>query len=50
LVRIDKEDPIKAREKHVNDLKKHAEYMNAMNFKKLHYKSLKTNLEIELPE
>ena len=50
LVRIDKEDPIKAREEHVNDLKKHAEYMNAMNFKKLHYKSLKTNLEIELPE
>jgi aminopeptidase len=49
-VRIDQEDPIKARKKHVNILQSHADYLNEKNFKKLHYKSPKTNLEVELPE
>jgi len=50
LVRIDQEDPIKAREKHVDNLKSHADYLNEKKFKKLHYKSPKTDLVIELPE
>jgi aminopeptidase len=49
-VRIDQEDPIKAREKHVDNLKSHADYLNEKKFKKLHYKSPKTDLVIELPE
>jgi len=50
LVRLDKEDPIKEWGDHLNTLKEHAGYLNKMNFKKLHYKSPKTNLCIELPQ
>ena len=50
LVRLDKEDPIKEWETHLNQLKVRAQYMNDMNFKKLHYKSPKTDLCITLPD
>lgn len=50
LVRIDQEDPLKAREEHINTLNTRARYLNEKKFKKLHYHSDKTNLIIELPE
>ncbi|MBQ9554015.1 aminopeptidase [bacterium] len=50
LVRLDKEDPIKEWENHLEMLKQHAAYLNEKNFKKLHYKSPKTDLTIELPQ
>lgn len=50
LVRVDQENPVKAWEEHMEKLKSHAKYLNEKKFKKLHYKSPKTDLEIELPE
>lgn len=50
VVRIDKKDPIKAWKNHLSNLESKVEYLNDMNFKKLHFKSEVTNLEIKLPD
>lgn len=50
-VRVDKEDPVKAWEEHLNNLKHSMKFLNDYNFKSLHYKNnLGTDLQIELPE
>ncbi len=51
IVRVDKEDPVKAWDEHKNNLKKSMEFLNSNNLKALHYKnSIGTDLTIELPE
>jgi len=50
LVRINEEDPIKARENHIKNLNSYSKYLNEKKFKKLHYRSKKTDLTIELPK
>lgn len=50
IVRVDKENPIKTWESHLDNLSKKVNFLNAKNFKKLHYKSKDTDLVIELPE
>ncbi|GAB6106381.1 aminopeptidase [Fusibacter bizertensis] len=50
-VRVNEADPVAAWELHKQALKKQMNYLNEMNFKKLHYtNSLGTDLTIELPE
>ena len=50
-VRVDKENPIKEWEDHLNILTKKSDWLNEMNFKFLRYKSSNgTDLEIRLPE
>ncbi len=49
--RMDTEDPIKAWEDHIQNIKKKVDFLNEKKFKKLHYKSSNgTDLEVELPE
>jgi len=49
--RMDLDDPVKAWQKHLDNLAKKVEYLNEMKFKKLYYKSSNgTDLEVELPE
>ncbi|MGO1820472.1 MAG: aminopeptidase [Senegalia sp. (in: firmicutes)] len=50
MVRVDKEDPVAAWKEHTDNLEKKAKYLNDAQFKKLHYKSSVTDLEIELPK
>lgn len=51
IVRVDKEDPVKAWNEHVNNLKTNMDWLNAHSFKFLIYKNkLGTDLTIELPE
>ena len=51
IVRVDKEDPVAAWEKHKKSLKKGMDFLNSNNFKFLHYNnSLGTDLKIELPK
>jgi aminopeptidase len=50
LVRINEKDPIKARENHIKNLNSYSKYLNEKKFKKLHYRSKKTDLTIELPK
>jgi aminopeptidase len=50
-VRVDRPDPVAAWEEHKQYLKKSMDFLNAHNFKELHYQnSLGTDLTIELPE
>ena len=50
-VRVDKENPIKEWEDHLNTLTKKSDWLNEMNFEFLRYKSSNgTDLEIRLPE
>lgn len=50
-VRVDKENPIKEWEGHLNTLSKKSDWLNEMNFEFLRYKSSNgTDLEIRLPE
>lgn len=44
------DNPVDEWKKHVSNLSKKTDWLNKMNFKKLHYKSSKTDLVIELPE
>lgn len=44
------DNPVDEWEKHVSNLSEKTDWLNKMNFKKLHYKSSKTDLVIELPE
>jgi len=48
--RIDQPDPIAAWTKHITDLKKRSEHMNAKRYTALHYKAPGTDLTIGLPE
>lgn len=49
--RTDQDDPIKAWDKHIDVMDKHAAVLNEKQYKKVHYKnSLGTDLEVELPE
>lgn len=51
VVRLDKEDPIKAWDEHNANINKTLEFLNANKFTKLHYtNSVGTDLTIELPE
>ncbi|MDU5109280.1 MAG: aminopeptidase [Clostridium sp.] len=51
VVRLDKEDPIKAWDEHNSNINKTLEFLNANKFTKLHYtNSVGTDLTIELPE
>lgn len=51
IVRVDKEDPVDAWNKHLNNIKEKVDFLNAKKFKKLYYSSSNgTNLTIELPE
>jgi len=48
--RVDQPDPVAAWTKHIADLKKRSEYMNAKRYTALHYKAPDTDLTIGLPE
>ena len=51
VVRLDKEDPIKAWDEHNSKIDSKVEFLNNNKFKKLHYTTPKgTDLTIELPE
>lgn len=50
VVRIDKDDPVEAWNQHLNILSEKVEYLNKTKFEKLHFKSNKTDLMIQLPE
>src|SRR5699024_3918526 len=50
IVRVDKEDPVKAWEEHNKTLKTAREILNEKSYKKLIFKGPGTDLEIELPE
>ena len=48
--RVDQEDPIEAWNKHNKDLKTRMNFLNDSKFKKLYFKSSKTDITMELPE
>ena len=48
--RVDQEDPIEAWNKHNKDLKSRMHFLNDSKFKKLYFKSVKTDITMELPE
>ena len=48
--RVDQPDPIAAWQKHITDLKKRSEYLNAKHYTALHYQAPGTDLTIGLPE
>lgn len=48
--RVNEDNPVDAWKKHVDNLNKKLEYLNAKKFKALHFKSPVTNLKIDLPE
>lgn len=48
--RVDQEDPVQAWKDHDAKLHKIVEYLNGKKYKKLHYRSSKTDLTVELPE
>ena len=50
IVRIDSEDPVAEWKKHLANLGEKVEFLNAKKFKKLHFKSSVTDLNVELPK
>ena len=50
LVRLDSADPFQAWETHLQNLKSYADFLNSKSFKKLYYRSEKTDLTVVLPE
>ncbi len=51
VVRLDKEDPIKAWDEHNSNIDKNLEFLNSNKFEKLHFRNSKgTDLTIELPK
>ncbi len=46
ITRVDKKDPVKAWDKHDNNLKKYENFLNESNFEKLHYEAPGTDLEV----
>lgn len=49
-VRVDRDDPTAAWQEHIKTLNEKSDYLNAKQFKKLHYKTPGTDLTVELPE
>lgn len=49
-IRVDTKDPVEAWKQHNSNLHEKVDYLNAKNYKKLHYKAPGTDLTIELPE
>ena len=50
VTRVDQEDPVSSWKRHTADLEKRMSFLNEKNFKKLYFKSAKTDLTIELPK
>lgn len=50
ITRVDQPDPVAAWEKHVNDLQKRSEYLNAKQYTALHYQAPGTDLVVGLPQ
>lgn len=50
VTRVDQEDPIESWKNHTIDLEKRMNFLNEKKFKKLYFKSPKTDLTIELPK
>ena len=50
ITRVDQPDPVAAWEKHVKDLQKRSEYLNAKQYAALHYKAPGTDLTVGLPQ
>jgi aminopeptidase len=50
ITRVDQPDPVAAWERHVQDLKKRSEYLNAKAYAALHYKAPGTDLTVGLPQ
>ena len=48
--RVDQPDPVAAWTKHIADLKKRSEYLNAKHYSALHYQAPGTDLTVGLPE
>jgi aminopeptidase len=48
--RVDQPDPVAAWQKHLIELKKHGDYLNAKHYSALHYKAPGTDITIGLPE
>ncbi|XMB86488.1 aminopeptidase [Mycoplasmatota bacterium WC44] len=48
--RVDQEDAIKAWDIHLSNLEEKTSFLNEKKFTKLHYKSRKTDLHVDLPE
>ena len=48
--RVDQPDPVAAWMKHITDLKKRSEYLNAKHYSALHYQAPGTDLTVGLPE
>jgi len=48
--RIDQPDPVAAWQKHIMELKKRSEYLNAKHYRALHYQAPGTDLTVGLPE
>jgi len=49
-VRADRDDPVAAWREHIRSLNQKSDYLNAQQFRKLHYIAPGTDLTIELPE
>ena len=49
ITRVDQPDPVAAWQKHVQELRKRSEYMNAKQYAALHYKAPGTDLTVGLP-
>lgn len=50
VCRVDQPDPIDAWRKHIENLKKRSEYLNAKRYRALHYQAPGTDLTVGLPE
>jgi aminopeptidase len=50
ITRVDQSDPVAAWEKHVGDLRKRSEYLNAKKYAAFHYKAPGTDLTVGLPQ
>jgi aminopeptidase len=50
ITRVDQPDPVSAWEKHVGDLRKRSEYLNAKKYAAFHYKAPGTDLTVGLPQ
>ncbi|MBN1450951.1 MAG: aminopeptidase [Anaerolineales bacterium] len=50
ITRADQADPVAAWEKHVQELQKRSEYLNAKRYTALHYQALGTDLTVGLPQ
>lgn len=48
-VRVDREDPVAAWNEHLRSLNAKSDYLNAKQYRKLHYKAQGTDLTVELP-